>query len=138
MKRSYASGAQKRKAAEEKKRKGEQFIKTIPKISDMIGLGASSSRSDTSNAPSASTSGIGTISNETQHQEQQIEVREVASTSISDASGNENICEHENENLANVGESFLPDQLLPFPTDAALWDMDSGLTFLQAFWAKNG
>lgn len=141
MKRSYPSGAQKRKAAEEKKKKDEQLLKTVPKISNMIGFsggGSSSSRSDTStNAPSTSTSGISTTiishEDETEHPEQQNDFEEVAGSATSAAS----ICEQQNE---NPGESFMPDPdgLLPFPTDAALWDMDSGLASLQAFWVKNG
>lgn len=154
MKRSYHSGSQKRKAAEEKERKNRELIDKIPKISDVFGSSSSSVKTFSASA-SSSTSEIETAASESEQQQESPtdEADERIEQMPNDGSmenftvpnSNEIIGidvddhhDHDEDEQPTIDESTFPEAAFPFPTDAALWKMDNNLSYLQSFWAKNG
>lgn len=140
MKRNYLSGAQKRKAAKDRKKRDESILKKIPRIENIIGSAGAS----TANAPSSSSTSTSTSSERDQEQHNAIIDTESGETeenrSLSDSQSEyQNIGDQNQYEVdASGSDSAFSDSLLPFPADAALWNMESDSLRLQSFWAKDG
>lgn len=117
MKRNYASGSHKRKAAIEKKSKTESLIAKIPKLPGLF----RQSNERTAVPPvlpeesRPSTSGVESASDNT------LRETETVSSEIEPPT-DENAQDHESTPA----------------TDPAFWQMESGLIHLQSYWARHG
>lgn len=125
MKRSHESGAKKRKAAQEKKRKDENLLNKIPKISDIFS--ATSSKLAESDA-TTNTSCVGSIAEQSEAEQQIGELKhEEQEQDIGILDEN-----------SDIGEAESIETEAPIPTDPAAWCMDKDINYLQSYWAKHG
>lgn len=116
----YQSGSKKRKALEAKKRKEENLLSKVPKISSIF---------------SSSTSSISTDSD--------FDVSVVDRSAISEVEGQiEELMQHEEEDIGiheEIGEIGETESIeIEIPTDPAAWCMDRDVNYLQSYWAKHG
>lgn len=152
MKRVQLSGAQKRKAAEEKNRKKNELLSKIPRITSFCSSVGSRSSSSFGVSPSP------TIDEQREENDSivvpspAIDTNEQSSSTASLFSSDGQ--REENDSIAVPSPTFdtneqcddgqseiqsvLSDELLPCSADAALWDMEENLNFLQSFWSKKG
>lgn len=131
MKRNYISGAQKRKANNDRKQKACELLKKIPKISNYI--------TATGNTGS-STSGVASFSNTSVLSPRSpsfISEELNADADASSTSSTQQIDNDYDESDTETHDSTLSDHP-PFPADAALWPLNTNLTFLQSYWVKAG
>lgn len=150
MRRSYLSGAEKRKKAEDKKQRELELQSKIRKIDSLFSATSSSTNSAASFQQNSNSESSVEAANAGATDQQNI-----ASTSSSVHNENDinvesdaDVLEGSNEFDQSVftsmdfdsGQASMPDSdpFLPFPSDAELWKMDSNLLHLQSFWAKNG
>lgn len=119
MKRNQPSGNKNRKVAAEKKRKEDELLAKLPKISSLF---ISKTPSATEILPSLLTEGEGEPS-----------TSGVATTfsECSTLSGLDNQLPTDDENERTESE-------LGPSKDPALWDTESNMLFLQSYWAKHG
>lgn len=140
MKRTYMSGAQKRKLAAEKKDKDDKLKKKMPKINTLFGASTSTSTIDSIDSTSSSSA----ITNEEENINEKIETE--SETNL--LAMNENVDET-SEYMENVSDSSAAheniietleteNELIEFPTDAGLWDITNDVISLQNYWIKNG
>lgn len=123
MKRTFASGAQKRKQADEKKAREAITLSKIPKINELF-------QKITTTSSAASTSNV-IIDSEC----------EISLTTSSVESGNtESQSVGVNSDTADVsaGEEDECSELIQFPNDAALWNIDTDIISLQKIWIEKG
>lgn len=132
--RTYISGALKRKISDEKKEKLEKQLRKIPKIDTLFSVaGPSSAR----NEIESETEGLKTS-----------DVSEETMVEISDEAASPNLSiddENYDEMFSNVSASSFAIEIenfsepqFRFPTDVALWKIDSDLPDLQRYWARLG
>jgi hypothetical protein len=123
MKRSYASGSEKRKAAIEKKKKEDELIAKIPKLSSLFGSKNQTAIETSPNEPS--TSGV-----------------ESTFSQCAPSSSGEQYLQLENsftdlEIQSPKEDASIQNKSAP-STDPALWDIETDINYLQSYWAKHG
>lgn len=132
MNRKYLSGAQKRKIKDDNKQKNDELLKKIPKINNFF----DKPHCSTSQSQTEATDGQGESESDgidiTQTQS-----NEYAATSDSDSHDRNDKLDELSENVSDSVIETLLDSY-EYPTDAALWNMDSDMHGLQSFWAKYG
>lgn len=130
MKRIYLSGSQKRKAAEDKKARETAALRKIPKINELFSTVPSSSTSTSTLSES--------VIETTRDSEKDISTSHADFESIAETAEDEG--EHFESNVSAstslVGESS--SAFRQFPTDVALWNIQTELTSLQKYFAEKG
>lgn len=140
--RSYLSGAQKRKLANEKKAKNEEELKKIPKITDMFNAAG----------PSTSPSAVTQTKNQNEMSMEEIdnEIQRICEENIGDIGDDisivdSNVYHDYDDNLdkhfSNVSVASLAsesDDACRFPTDVAKWNISEDLPNLQRYWSRLG
>lgn len=140
MNRNYKSGARKRKLADEKKLKEKEALLNVPKIDTWFGApaGPSTSHSDL-------TLNDIVIDEEPASDSEVLEVELVAS--LTDSQTETEGCGDCDANIENVVESAATstfeegsesNPLEQFPTDAALWSIETDIISLQKYWLQKG
>lgn len=128
MKRRQESGFEHRKAAEAKRRKEEELLRKVPKISSFFG--------ESSKSSSASVASFEVNETETN----QYNVESTASQSESEHEHYafvDDVPDDEPDDEFDTETSTAQSQIL-FETDAALWSIDENMNALQSYWAKKG
>lgn len=125
--RKYASGAQKRKAAEEKRAKEKEALEKVPKIDQMFK--AVPSTNSTSKDKSSEI--------ETESSTADADVHPTLTDKMDINEDDDEEC-HSNESTSAglAGESSSAFQL--FSTDAAMWNIQEDVIALQKFWTSKG
>lgn len=133
MKRNYPSGSEKRKAALEKKRKEDDLLKNIPKISSFVVLRSSASPIPSSSESSTSGSASETFVHEPNEESELVNVDET--NPQLELEKDQDVQQHLVR--TDVDEAASEEESVP-SSDAALWPMDIGLHYLQSYWTEHG
>lgn len=123
MKRTFASGAQKRKQADERKAREAITLSKIPKINELFQkIPTTSSAASTSNVIIDSECEISLPATNVESENTESQSVGVNSDTADVSAGEEDECS----------------ELTQFPTDAALWNIDTDIISLQKFWIEKG
>lgn len=137
---SKRSGAQKRKITNEKKKKNEELMNKIPKLTTFM---VSTTSCQMTGAPETDHSQIQGTS-KTSSNDDNSSLADSETTTDTNYSESQFEFDDDKEEIAaerlNVRdkEDDVDDIDMPFSSDTANWNMEENLNFLQSYWAKHG